>query len=518
MEGAPVNTINQDFNPYVATGAPYDMGIDQMIYEPLIEFNLAAPPQYYPWLATKFAWSNAGKAITFTIRNGVKWSDGTALTPADVAFSFNLMKKNPAINSGGLNIVGVSTSGNTVTVRFPTPQFSNLQNIAGLGIVPEHIWSTVGNPATYADANPVGTGPYLLHTFTPQGVTLVANPNYWQGEPHVQSIIFPVYVTNASAASALLAGQVDWEGNYIVGLQKSFIDTAPAFHHYWGVLQAPISFEPNLTKWPTNQLPVRQAITLALNRKLISVEAESNLEAPVLNATGLPLPTFAAYNVGLKSVMEPLTGSIAGARSILKKAGYTLNSDGYFEKDGKVVSFDIVNPSAYSNQAATDAIAAQELKAAGIDATFVGMTVSAWNAAIADGNFQMMEIWGSTGITPYIQYDSWLDSSLARGNSATGDWERLDNPAIDADLARLAGAATVAQGIKDLIPIEQFVENYLPIIPVTAGADFFEYNSQRFVGWPSAADPYEEGGPGAADNGPGSGTEEVIALRLRPRG
>ena len=146
------------------------------------------------------------------------------------------------------------------------------------------------------------------------------------------------------------------------------------------------------------------------------------------------------------------------------------------------------------------------------------MTVSAWNAAIADGNFQMMEIWGSTGITPYIQYDSWLDSSLARGNSATGDWERLDNPAIDADLARLAGAATVAQGIKDLIPIEQFVENYLPIIPVTAGADFFEYNSQRFVGWPSAADPYEEGGPGAADNGPGSGTEEVIALRLRPRG
>ena len=124
------------------------MGATGLIYEPLIQFDLAAPPKYYPWLATKFAWSNGGKSITFTIRNGVKWNDGTPFTAADVAFTFNLVKKNTAINLAGLNISSVSTSGNTVTVSFPTAQYTNLENIAGTAILPQHIWASVGNPAT----------------------------------------------------------------------------------------------------------------------------------------------------------------------------------------------------------------------------------------------------------------------------------------------------------------------------------------------------------------------------------
>ena len=176
MESSPENTITQDFNPLTPTAAPYGMGATGLIYEPLIQFDLAAPPKYYPWLATKFAWSNGGKSITFTIRNGVKWTDGTPFTAADVAFTFNLVKKNTAINLNGLDISSVSTSGNTVTVNFPTAQYTNLENIAGEVILPEHIWSTVGNPATYTDANPVGTGPWMLSTFTPEGFTLKANP------------------------------------------------------------------------------------------------------------------------------------------------------------------------------------------------------------------------------------------------------------------------------------------------------------------------------------------------------
>ena len=63
------------------------MGATGLIYEPLIEFDLAAPPTYYPWLASSYTWSNGGKSITFAIRTGVKWSDGTPMTPADVVFT-----------------------------------------------------------------------------------------------------------------------------------------------------------------------------------------------------------------------------------------------------------------------------------------------------------------------------------------------------------------------------------------------------------------------------------------------
>src|SRR5712691_4745590 len=168
MESSPESTITQAFNPFVPTQAAYGMGATGLIYEPLIEFNLAAPPKYYPWLATSYAWSNGGKTITFTIRQGVKWNNGTAFTPADVAFTFNLMKANAAVNLNGLKISTVSASGNTVVLTFPTAQFANLQSIAGTAIVPQAIWSKAGNPATFADANPVGTGPFKLGSFTPQ--------------------------------------------------------------------------------------------------------------------------------------------------------------------------------------------------------------------------------------------------------------------------------------------------------------------------------------------------------------
>src|ERR1700752_2696913 len=162
MESSPETAITQAFNPFVPTQAAYGMGATGLIYEPLIQFNLAAPPKDYPWLATGYKWSNGGKTITFTIRSGVKWNNGTALTPADVAFTYNLVKKNTAINLGGLNISSVSTSGNTVTLTFPTAQYTNLEQIAGVAIVPQSVWSKVGNPATFPDPTPVGRGPYDL--------------------------------------------------------------------------------------------------------------------------------------------------------------------------------------------------------------------------------------------------------------------------------------------------------------------------------------------------------------------
>src|SRR6201996_2880377 len=79
MESSPETTITQTFNPFVPTGAPWGMGATGLIYEPLIQFDLAAPPKYYPWLATSYAWSNGGKTLTFAIPPGGKWDDGQPL-------------------------------------------------------------------------------------------------------------------------------------------------------------------------------------------------------------------------------------------------------------------------------------------------------------------------------------------------------------------------------------------------------------------------------------------------------
>jgi peptide/nickel transport system substrate-binding protein len=517
MESSPESSITQNFNPYISTAAPQGMGATGLIYEPLIQFDLANPTVNYPWLATGYQWSNSGKTITFTIRQGVKFNNGTPMTAADVAFSYNLTKDNASINTGGLDISSVSSTANTVTLTFPTPQYSNIENIAGLAILPKSVWSAAGNPATFTDANPVGTGPYMLGSFTPEGYTLVKNPYYWQSSMvKVSKIYFPVYTTNTGALNALFSGQITWTGNYIPGLQQKFVDTSPATHHYWEAYGGDESLEGNMTKWPMNQLAVRQAISLAVSRNLLASEGEAGLEAPELNSTGLTEPTFSAWSGPVASDTWSGTGNITAAENVLKQAGFTKGSNGYFEKNGQTVAFTIISPTAYTDMAEVDSIAAQELRSAGIDATFNGLTVNAWNADVADGDFQVTEHWSNGGVTPYNMYNGWLNSSLAAGSTATGDYERLNDPTLNAELSTLASASTTAQQATDLVPLENYVKDNLPIIPVTTGADWFEYNSQNFTGWPTQQNPYDSGQPSGTNNGPGTGSDEVVVLHLTP--
>ena len=518
MESSPENSITDDFNPYQSTSAPQGMGATGLVYEPLIQFDLANPTVSYPWLATKYAWGNGGKAITFTIRTGVKWSDGTAFTPADVAFTFNYIKQHSSgtddINTGGLTIDSVTTSGNTVTVTFPTPQYMELENIAGQAILPEHIWSKVSDPATYTDAAPVGTGPYVLGSFTAEGFTMIQNKYYWQ-KNSVAKVFFPDYTSNTGALSALFSGQIDWTGNYIADLQKDFVQKNPATNHYWEAAGSSNALIPSLTTWPTNQLPVRQAISAAINRSVIGTEGESGLESALTNASGLTSPTYDSWLASsVKTDTVDGSGSAAKAASILSGAGYTKDSAGFYALKGKEVKLTIVDPASYTDYAQDGALVAQELKAAGINATFDGATVNAWNADMSSGNFQLTVHWSSGGITPYNLYDNWLDSSLI--SSGAGDYEHLKDASIQGDLQKLNGDQTVAEQTTDLAPIEQYVATNLPVIPTTTAADWFEYSSKNFTGWPTQANPYDSGQPSGTNNGPGTGSDEVILLHLKP--
>jgi peptide/nickel transport system substrate-binding protein len=518
MESSPETAITQAFNPFVTTQAAYGMGATGLIYEPLIEFDLAAPPKYYPWLATAYSWSNGGKSITFTIRSGVKFNNGTAMTPADVVFTYNLVKKYPAINLAGLPITSVTSAGNTVTINFSTAEYLDLQQIAGVPILPQAIWSSAGNPATFVDATPVGTGPYKLDTFTAQGFTLEKNPSYWQASlVKVPKVYFPVYTSNTGAYAALYSGAIDWTGNFIPGLQKNFVDTDPSEHGFWEAPGSTNALMPNLTKWPTNQLAVRQAISLAINRNLLASEGEAGLEDPITNTSGITLPTFADWAGPAASDTVSATGSAAAADAVLAKAGYKKDSSGFYALNGKEVTISLIAPSAYTDYAENGSLIAGQLKAAGINASFSGISVDAWDADMADGDFSLAEHWSNNGLTPFNLYDNWLNSALYNGKSNSGDYEGLKSAAMDADLAKLAGASTVAEQTADLAPIESFVASYLPVIAVTTASEWFEYDSDHYVGWPTKSNPYETGQPTGTNSGAGAGTDEVVILHLSPR-
>src|SRR5579864_2173568 len=166
-----------DFNPYNASVNGLAFGI---VYEPLVYDNLLTDKKT-PWLASAYQWSSDGKALTFTIRPGVQWSDGQPFTADDVIFTFNLLKQNSALDlqSDWTVLSSVTKEGtDKVVMTFQSSAVPYFYQVAGqTAIVPQHIWSAIKDPTSKVD-KPVGTGPFTMNQCTPQNVEYIRNPSY----------------------------------------------------------------------------------------------------------------------------------------------------------------------------------------------------------------------------------------------------------------------------------------------------------------------------------------------------
>jgi len=508
MSDTAVGTLGQNFNPFITSSDMSSLCLTDLIYEPLFQYNdLTFKTE--PWLATAYKWSDGGRALTFTIRTGVKWSNGSPLTAADVAYTYQLLKMYPALNTEGLSITSISTAGDTVTLKFPKPNYQNFFDINQVLIVPKSIWSKLKNPSTFSDPTPVGTGPFELGSFSPQDVILKRNPTYWQpGLPKLAQIDNPVYNSNTSLEQGLTSNQVQWSQDFIPGLKKIYLAASP-YHKSWEVPIFTDALEANEGVFPTNNLAVRKAISLAINRNALSTEAEDGQAPPVTTATGLLLPEFTPLLApSLRNAK--LVQNVAEAKSILRAAGFVMGKNGYFEtKSGRELSLTIVDPSSFSDWVVLDQLVVQNLKAAGIAATFDGVGRTTWEADLADGSYQLSQDFSVQSGSPYASYNYWLNSALTApvGKQAAGDYSRVDSPAIDKDLQALASAGTEAQEKAALAPIEQYMVSNVPVIPDVYYPDFDEYNTQNITGWPTPANPYEVAQPTGAST-------EVVVLHL----
>jgi peptide/nickel transport system substrate-binding protein len=516
MEGSPTGPMAQVYNPFNPITPVTTAGAVNLVYEPLLQFDLLKPGTVYPWLATNYAWSNGGKTITFTLRSGVTFSNGDAFNAANVAWEFNLMKTNTVLNTDGLPITSATATGtDTVVINFSRSVYALLYFIASTYMIPEGIWSKV-DPATYADSDPVGTGPYVVSSFTSAGITLNRNPHYWGGTPPVAKVEFPAYDSNTSANLALEQGTLDWAGNFVQNITTDFVGKDSSTNHYWDAVLETQTLTPNLTVFPFTGaagLAVREAISYGINRTTISDDGEDYQQPAATgpaSLTGLSMPTDQSYSTPATSGYET-TYDPAKAEAVLKAAGWTMGSNGYFERGGKTLAFTIEDPTAYTDYITDDTIVAQELKAIGMDVTVSGVSVAKFGTDVADGTFQMVNRYGTAGPTPYFAYDSWLDDTLtaAIGKNATGDQERFHSPQAEAYLQQYASTDNTTTQLNDIVGLEKIVATQLPVIPLVFGVAWFEYNSSHFTGWPSASNPYDPGQP----EGP---YDEYTILHLKP--
>lgn len=523
VETAELSPLTKNFNPLSATASTgWNLHATDLIYEPLFLFNLMNPTQApVPMLATKYSWSADGKTLTLTTRSGVKWSDGQAFSATDVAFTFNLIKKYAAtadVNGTPVVTSATATGPNTAVLTFPTPEAGNMYAVGSQQIVSQHVWQSVGNPSKYADANPVGTGPYTVSEFTPQKVTLKYNPQYWNvSSIHVPEVIFPGYATGTSPA-AVESGQVSWAGNNIANVQNVFVAKNPSTNHVF-LSTAPymaannvVTMLFNTTKAPLNDPKVRQAISYAINRQQLATQGESSYESPATSSGGLLLPANQSLLSSQYANDLPATGDPGKAASILTSDGWT-KSGGKWMKNGQKLSFTLKDPSDFTDYYTDVQLIATQLNAQGFDVTPQGEAggYAPWNTDVQNGNFDATLHWAA-GPQPYTAYQQWLDSTATApiGTAASGDWGRFKDPAAQAALSQLAAATTPTAQQAAVASLQQIMSTQVPEAPLLNGALWAEWSTKDYVGWPSSTNPY-------ADPGPSNNQDvEMVVLHLTP--
>jgi len=519
IDDTPLSPMTQTFSPYAATSTGYVVQAQALYNEPLFIWNTLNPNQApYNLLATGYSWSNHGKTLTLAIRPGVKWNDGKPFSASDVAFTFNMIRTVKGLQTDGTPapVSATAPSPTQAVLTFSKPEYTSLFLIGQTFIVPEHIWSKV-NPATFADPNPVGTGPFMLDKFSPQGFTLKKNPSYWNAKAvHIPEISYPSYNQNFNIVNPLATGQIDFAGNDIANVQNVYLAKSPDNHTWFS--RAPyltannvVSLFFNVTKAPLNDPAVRKAVSYGINRQQLSSQGETGYELPTSSSSGLLLPGANSFLDPALANNLPATGDPAKVSSILTADGWK-KAGGKWTKNGKTISFKIADPIPYSDYYLDAQDISKQLSSLGMDVTVDGIgDPTLWAGDVANGTFDAAIHWSNQGPSAYYLYDNWLDSTLTApiGKPAAGDAGRFKSTAAQAALAQYAGTNDTAAQKAAIIKLEHIMDTQVPVAPLLTGAAWYEYSTRNYVGWPSASNPF-------MNPTPNSPYIEEIVLHLKP--
>jgi peptide/nickel transport system substrate-binding protein len=501
------------FNPFNASDNLLSVGF---VYEPLVYVNPLQNGKTTPMLATSWTWGPGNKSLTFQIRQGVKWSDGTPMTAADVAYTFNLLKKNSALDLTGVWSVlsSVTASGNTVTMDFSTVAVPYFYYIADqTPIVPEHIWSKIANPTTAPIGNPVGTGPFLMSKCSPANITYTANPHYWQpGLPKISKIEYPAYTSNNTANDDLANGTAQWGAQYIPAIDTFYTSKSPDYH-YWFPPTVNVSLVPNLTNPLLSNVKVREAMSYAINRQQVSTIGESGYEPPA-NQTGIVTPTFSSTLDSSALASWGTEYDPAKAISLLESAGFHMSGGVMTNAAGQKLSFTVLNIGDYSDWVASMQVIEQDLKAVGIQITPDNLSNTDFDADFYYGKYQLAYYDQQTfGPSAYYELNNWLNSANTApdGKLAASNYERYNSASTDALLNEYATTTDTAKQQSIMDQIQQVMLSDVPFIPVVEAVDWYQYDTGSFSGWPTPSNPYAQ--PSAysyPDN-------EQVLLHLSPK-
>ncbi len=496
---------NKNFSPLTQGAYQFVQGF---MYEPLVIFDAYKNNEETMWLAEDIISEPDNKTLTIHVREGILWSDGETFDADDVAFSFTYSQDKPEIDKSGHwdhgeteGIIESVTKIDDYTVEIVMREENRFHRntlFANKWILPQHVWSEVDDPANYIydSDEPVVTGAFsIVKSFSPEMVVLGRNPNYWMGDDlQVDELRAPQFNSNDAALTLLQTGSVDWAHIFIPNIEETYVQDNPN-NQYWygpndGVRLSMNYMSPNEGNLEAfNNVDFKHAISMAVDRSgIINSAAYGYLEDTVPPNTGLPPALLQYSDETAQAEMEPfLSYDIDAAKALLEEAGFVdIDGDGFVETPGGLpIQFEIISPAGWTDWNDGAMIAAEGMRAIGVNADAKAKDLSLVTQHWANGDWDMLYTAnGQAGDIYRFYFDTIGDTSRVKTDTW---WSICQTNYVSEEMTELINTLPTAETDEEVMEIaaqveQHFAENMINI-PILYNGNWFVYSDARFTGW-----------------------------------
>ena len=445
--------------------------------------------EYHPLLAT-YATEDAA-TWTYTIQDGMTWSDGAPVTAEDILFTLQYDQANGSANFEAqtgedgkvteAKYTGYSLSDDkmSISLMLASPNVRELSNMTSFRVMPKHVYEGK-NTVTEAEGR-ITCGPYVLESFNKEAGTITFAVNeYYPQKPNVEKIVYQLFGNEDTMYLALQQGDIDMVWAYSAGVAGTYQDVLSTDTNVSLVnvaaANAPAVLAFNNAKGLFSDENLRQAVSYALNYEEFKTYFGSAY-AEIPNRGFVPSTT-----VGYTDT-EKLTTDTAKADEYMKAAGYTeKNADGFYvNADGAAAAFTLTVNAAKETHVGYAEMIKTQLEAFGIQVNLDAVDKDAYNAKtsnkFSENNITMeAAIYGYTAAG--MGMGNGLGSIYVDGNHAVQGGCQVFDEAFSSILDELKAAKTIEEYYTGAAKLQDYYATHMPLIALYWDNMMLAYSSK----------------------------------------
>ena len=445
--------------------------------------------EYHPLLA---AYSTEDAATwTYTIQDGMTWSDGEPVTAEDILFTLQYDQANGSANFEAqtgedgkvteAKYTGYALSDDkmSISLTLASPNVRELSNMTSFRVMPKHVYE--GKDTVTEAESRITCGPYVLESFNKEAGTITFAVNeYYPQKPNVEKIVYQLFGNEDTMYLALQQGDIDMVWAYSTGVAGTYQDVLSADANVSLVNVAaantPAVLAFNNAKGLFSDENLRQAVSYALDYDAFKTYFGSAY-AEVPNRGFVPSTT-----VGYTDT-EKLTTDTAKADEYMKAAGYAeKNAEGFYvNADGAVAAFTLTVNAAKETHVGYAEMIKTQLEAFGIQVNLDAVDKDAYNAKtsnkFSENNITMeAAIYGYTAAG--MGMGNGLGSIYVDGNHAVQGGCQVFDEAFSSILDELKAAKTIEEYYTGAAKLQDYYAAHMPLIALYWDNMMLAYSSK----------------------------------------